>query len=267
MRDLRRPLVTVALTLMPLSSAFAVDCGWLVTPQISPTDDSGSVYTQIDDNEYWAYHHILDHHMMWGYIDGETDNATFSDAGSGNGTFTVQRNLACPSPDEDIEADARNEFKARAELDDDDNARSMGMMRITANKVNSRTGSGKLTCLSQGGAMAADSAPSGEEGSGGVQTISFEAFGVGAQVPVQWSTGGSVEKVYSGADGGAGGKSIEVFNLHTQLETQIILGGTWAWSEWAFAEIKESKSQLRVWGTCDGGCQVVRLILNDQWGY
>lgn len=93
-----------------LAVAEAGDCRWAVTPNIPPsTPDSD--------------------------FDSGSGTVILSKSKSGNGTSTVQQTATCGYPSEDIEANARHEFKAEAEIDDEKYASAIGSKRIIASKV------------------------------------------------------------------------------------------------------------------------------------
>lgn len=258
--------------------AEAGECGWLVTPALSPTDeDNDYEYMSGVDGDpermYRAFRHTVDAHSVWGWVNVEGLSISRSDAATGNGTYTIQRISTCADPVEDLEAYGRGEFKARVAVDNDGTANAYAHMLVRGGSIK---GAGSLpwTVHAHGGAQIVSTAPAGGANEGEVQvggTI------LGVQMQMKWKskvgTGGTdeVTKVYSDSASGWNGRSIETVTCHTELETAAT---TDSWGTWDAncARIEESKEEVKVWGTCDGapsqgGCGIVKLILHVTRGY
>lgn len=254
---MRLAFLALALFALAAAPARATDCAWMVMPNIRPPDqqlnqDSGSSYPS-----FWSWQYILvaDHFQIYGDMNSAAYRCTtnLGVAAGGHGTFVIGRIAACIAPAEDIEGVACNEFKARAELDDDSYAQAFGSQRIKASKMD-------LDCHACGG-VEATAAGHGDGDSG---TIKVQLYQGGPNIDIHWSKGGAVESVFQASDGGTGGRSPEVITCQTNLNLSLSVG--W-WNDTGGAKIKDSRSQLTVWGTCDGYCGVVIPVIESSVGY
>ncbi len=252
-------LVLLALLLSSLlaAPARAENCAWALAPNITPPDlrlgrGSGTSYPS-----HWTWQYILhaDHFVIYGDMSANTHRATtnLSAAASGNATFTITRIIACRAPAEDIEGTARNEFTARAAINDDTYAQAYGSQRIKAAKMD-------LECHACGGVEATSKG----HGDGNSGTFTIQAYPGGPSMVIHWSKGGSVEKAFQDSDGGTGGKTPEIITCQTNLSLSVSVG--W-WDDAGEAQIKNSKSELKVWGTCDGYCGVIVPVIEASVGY
>jgi hypothetical protein len=252
-------LVLLALLLCALAAApaRADGCAWAVISNCTPPEtiheaDSGKSYPS---SWTWQYLLYADHFIISGNMNANAYRCTtnLSSAATGNGTLTVVRLVACRAPVEDIEAVARNEFKARAMIDDDSFSQAYGSQRIKASKI-------PLDCHACGGV---ESTSSGH-GSGNSGTFTIQAYPGGPSMVIHWSKGGVIEKAFQASDGGTGGRTPEVFACQTNLSLSVSVG--W-WNDAGEARIKDSKSELTVWGTCDGYCGAVTPLIESSIGY
>lgn len=255
MRVAALALLLCALAVVP---AEARDCAWMVTPNISPTDfkngfDSGAAFPSSSWD--WQYVVSADHFCIYGDMTSYAYRCTtnLAVAATGNATFTVTRVFACCHPQEDIEADARNEFTARAEINDDTFAQARGSQRIHAPKMG-------LDCHACGG-VEATSAGYGEGTSG---TMTVPLYPGGPNIVIHWSKGGAIEQAFQASDSKTGGRSPETFYCQTGIDLSLSVG--W-WDDYGLARICDSKSELKVYGTCDGCCKVVVAAINVSVGY
>jgi hypothetical protein len=193
--------------------------------------------------------------MIYGDMNAYTYRATtnLSAAASGNATFTITRIIACHAPVEDIEGVARNEFTARASINDDTYAQAYGSQRIKAEKMS-------LECHACGGVEATSSG----HGDGNSGTFTIQAYPGGPSMVIHWSKGGALEKAFQDSDGGTGGSTPETIVCQTSLSLSVSVG--W-WNDAGQAQIKNSKSELKVWGTCDGYCGVITPVIEASVGY
>lgn len=245
-------------TLAPVASAD--NCVWIVTPYLS-ADDMRGVQKQYDSDAWSVVAHDVGPFHAWAYLESEAWNLTLSDTGSGNARFIAHRIIQCDLPQEDIEATCRTEFKAHAEIDDDNFCRVAARMSIRATKI--REAGGKVMHSNAiGGVEATDTAYEDGE-SNGVEELAFEFLGSGVTMPIQWSTGGSKTATVSDSSGGAGGSSPETIYAHNNVETQADIGGIRWNQQYAKGKIYESRWELLIWGTCDGECNVATLLLNQ----
>jgi hypothetical protein len=254
---MRLALLALLLCALAAAPAGAADCAWTVAPNISPPDvqhnsDSGSSYPS-----HWTWQYILsaNHFTIYGNMTANTHRATtnLGAAACGNATFLIRRIMACCTPIEDIEGVARNEFTARAMIDDDTYAQAYGSQRIKAQKMD-------LECHACGGVEATAKG----HGDGDSGTFTIQAYNGGPSVVIHWSKGGTVEKAFQDSDGGCGGKSPETITCQTNLNLSMSVG--W-WEDAGEALIKDSKSELTVWGTCDGCCGVIVPVIEASVGY
>ena len=184
-------------------------------------------------------------------------STSLSKADSGNGTYTVMRMVACPNPGEDIEAYARNEFTARAHLDDDNNVSCAGHLKINGGQCT-------LLCESSGGVTLSNEELEEGHTSG---TIEVEIWGV--TVSLQWamSGGDDLEQTFSHNDTGTGGRTPEVFTCHTDLNMDVNISDSNGYAEEGDVDLDDAAAELKVWGTCTGQCQVVQLVVQQSTGY
>jgi len=235
----------------------AADCTWSVIPNISQPDKQNGVDHGSSYPSHWSWQYVVyaDHLHIFGNMTANAYRCTvdLSAAGSGNGTYTITRILACPRPVEDIEGTARTEFKARAELNDDTFARACGSKRFSASKM-------ALDCHAHGG-VEVTAAGHGDSDTG---SLTIPIFPNGPKTTIYWSKGGVVERVFQDNDSGTGGRSPETITCQTALDLTVSAG--W-YDDMAAADINGSKTEVKVWGTCDGTCRVVTLVLNVSEGY
>ena len=235
----------------------AADCAWAVVPNISPPDQQSDLDSGTSGSSFWAWQYVVraDHYSIGGAMTAYAYHCTtnLTVAATGNATFTVTRIIACCHPVEDIEADARNEFTARAEIDDDSFAQARGSQRIHAPKMG-------LDCHACGGVEATSSG----HGDGTSGTLTIPLYPGGPSMVIHWSTGGAIEQAFQGSDSGTGGRSPETFCCQTKLDLSTSVG--W-WDDSGLAKIKKSRSELKVWGTCDGCCGIQIPVINDSAGY
>jgi hypothetical protein len=161
--------------------------------------------------------------------------------------------MPCGNPVEDIEADARNEFTARAEIDDDTFSQARGSQRIHAPKM-------RLDCHSCGGVEATASG----HGDGDSGTITVPLYPHGPNMVIHWSKGRAIEQAFQDSDSKTGGKSPETFICQTSIDLATSVG--W-FEDSGLATVKSSRSELRVYGTCDGRCGAIQLVINHSSGY
>jgi len=254
---MRLALLSLVLCVLAAAPARADSCCWTVIANISPPDsrhgnDSGS-----SGPSSWTWQYVLraDHFTIYGDMTAYAYRCTtnLGCAAAGNGTFTVARIIGCHRPVEDIEGTARNQFTARAELNDDSYAQACGSQRIKASKMT-------LDCHARGGVEATSSG----HGSGSSGTFTLSIYPGGPNMTVHWSTGGTIEQSFQDSDGGEGGRTPETITCQTNLSLATSVG--W-WDDSGLAKIKNSKSQLKVWGTCDGYCGVVVPVIDASVGY
>jgi len=235
----------------------AADCAWVVTPNISQPDKSNDVKHGSKYPSHWSWQYVVyaDHLHIFGIMSANAYRCMvdLGVAGSGNGTYTIMRIRACPRPLEDIEGSARTEFKARAELNEDTFSRACGSKHFKASKMS-------LDCRAHGG-VEVTSAGHGDGDSG---SVTIPIFPNGPKTTVFWSKGGVVERVFQDNDSGTGGRSPETITCQTALDLTVSAG--WL-NDFAEAGINGSKTELKVYGTCDGSCRVVTLVLNISEGY
>jgi hypothetical protein len=81
---------------------------------------------------------------------------------------------------------------------------------------------------------------------------------------IHWSRGGSIEQAFQASDSKTGGSTPEAFVCQTNLDLSLSVG--W-YDDSGLAQIKNSKSELKVFGTCDGCCNHVMLVIDDSVGY
>lgn len=252
-------LALLALLLCVLAAAPArAECTWRVITNISPpqkqiASDSGTSWP----SSFWTWQYVLsaNHLTISGTMSAYAYHCTtnLSSAASGNGTYTVERIGTCCHPQEDIEGDARNEFKARAELRDDSFARAQGSQRIKGSKMD-------LDCHVCGGVEATSSG----YGSGSGGTITVPIYPQGPSMILHWSKGATIEQAFQAADSGTGGQTPERVTCQTNLDLSTSVG--W-WDDEGVAMIKDSKAELKVYGTCDGCCGKVQIVINVSVGY
>ncbi len=243
--------------LAPVASAD--NCVWIVTPYLPP-DDMRGVQTEYDSGAWSILAHDVGPIHAFAYLEAEAWNLTLSDAGSGNGRFIVRRIEACDLPHEDIEATCRVEFKAHAELDDDNSCRAAARMSIKATKIR-EVGGKVMHANALGGVEATDTAYASGESSG-TEELSLEFLGSGFTMPIQWSTGGSKTATFFDSSGGSGGTSPETIYSHNDTQTEADIGGIRWNQQYAKGKIYDSKWELLIWGTCDGECDVISLLMN-----
>jgi hypothetical protein len=233
------------------------DCSWTVMANVCPPDLQNASDTGTSYPSFWSWQYILraDQFTIYGDMTAYAYHCTtnLGVAATGNATYTVVRVLACCHPQEDIEADARNEFTARAEIDDDTFAQARGSQRIHAPKMG-------LDCHALGG-VEATSAGHGDGTSG---TLTIPLFPHGPTMIVYWSKGGAIEQAFQASDSKTGGRSPETFYCQTNEDLSMSVG--W-WSDSGLAKIKNSKSELKVYGTCDGCCRKVIKVIDVSVGY
>ncbi len=252
-------LVLFALLLCALAAtpAQAVDCAWTVIANISPADDKNDIDSGSSWPSFWAWQYVIhaDHYSIGGQMSAYAYRCTtnLGAAASGNATFTVTRCIACCHPVEDIEADGRNEFTARAELNDDSFARARGSQRIRAPKMG-------FDCHAIGGVEATASGLG--EGTSG--TVTIPLYPHGPNMVIHWSKGGAIEQVFQANDAKAGGRTPEVFFCQTSIDLALSVG--W-WDDSGVALIKNSRSELNVYGTCDGCCNIIIPVIKHSQGY
>ncbi|HEX5138179.1 MAG TPA: hypothetical protein VFY93_14480 [Planctomycetota bacterium] len=247
-------LLLCALVATPLR---AENCAWTVISNINPPDlqtnsGSGSALTS-----WWSWQYILSakHLYIFGNMNAYAYRCTtnLSAAASGNGTYIVTRVIGCRKPIEDIEGIARNEFRAHASINDDSYAQAYGSQRIKASKMT-------LDCHASGGVEAT----AGGHGSGDSGSYTLQVYAGGPSVSIHWSKGGSMDQIFQDNDGGEGGRSPEVITCQTTLGLALSVG--W-WDDSGSARITDSKSELTVWGTCDGYCGVIVPVIEYTSGY
>ncbi|MGQ0614073.1 MAG: hypothetical protein ACT4PV_10080 [Planctomycetaceae bacterium] len=251
--------------LMIVGAGFSIargdTCSWTVTPNITEAttemdSDSGS-----SGLATWTWQYVLraSHLHIGGGMSFDADNCTVSIAksDSGNGTYRVERIPSCYDPQEDIEAYARNEFKAEVELDSETVASALGSKRIAGSSISSgKPGGGTLSCHAQGGVEARSSG----SGSG---TVTIEIAGI--PVLVYWTTAGSDSRVFQDTDAGSNGHSPETITCQTNMALKVAGGG--AIADTGDAGIRNSKAELTVWGTCNGHCNVIVTLMSISEGY
>jgi hypothetical protein len=254
---MRLLVLVLALCAALAAPARATSCAWVVDSNISEPDlqhdiDSGSSYPS-----WWSWQFVLyaDHVKIFGSMSASAYHCTtnLGAAASGNATFTIRRITACCRPVEDIEGEARAEFKAKAELDDDSFARGRGSMHYKASKMS-------LDCHAHGG-VEATSSGYGDASSG---TLTVPLYPQGPNTVIHWSKGGSVQQVFQDSDGGSGGSSPETIFCQTSVDTAVSVG--W-WDDDAVVLVNDSRMEVKVWGTCDGCCGIVTLVLHLTHGY
>lgn len=254
---MRFMLIALFLCAVAAVPARAANCSWAVTPNISPPDDKLGIGAGRSWPSHWTWQYTLhaDHYCISGIMSSYAYRCTtnLSASATGNATFTVSRIIACWDPIEDIEANARNEFTARAEIDDDSFARAQGSMRIHAPKMG-------LDCHACGGVEATSSG----HGDGTTGTFTVPLYPAGPNMVIHWSKGGSIEQAFQASDSKTGGRSPESFVCQTNLDLAVSVG--W-YDDSGLAHIKGSKSELKVYGTCDGYCGVVVPVIDDSVGY
>jgi hypothetical protein len=254
---MRLALLALLLGVLLAVPARADRCAWTVVPNISAADVQLNSGSGTSFPSSWAWQYILhaSPFMIYGNMSANTHRATtnLGASASGNATYKVTRMASCVAPQEDIEGVARNEFTARAMINDDTYAQAYGSQRIKAQKMD-------LDCHACGGVE------STSKGHGGGNSGSFtiQAYNGGPSVVIYWSKGGVMEKAFQDADGGAGGRSPETIVCQTNLNLSLSVG--W-WHDAGEAQIKDSKSELTVWGTCDGFCGVVVPVIEVSVGY
>jgi hypothetical protein len=235
----------------------AESCSWTVAANISPPDEKNDLDSGSSWNAFWAWQYVVraDHYCIAGTMTAYAYHCTtnLSVSATGNATFTVNRILACCRPIEDIEADARNEFTARAEINDDSFAQARGSQRIHAPRMN-------LDCHACGGVEATSSGHG--DGTSGTLTIPF--YPQGPNMVIHWSKGGAIQQAFQASDSKTGGRTPEMFYCQTNLDLSTSVG--W-WDDSGLATIRNSKSELKAYGTCDGCCGKVMLVINDSVGY
>ena len=253
-------LALFALFLCALAAApvHAADCAWAAVPFITPPDkqnnaDSGDSWP----SSIWCWQYVLsaDHLTIFGSMSAYAYhcNVNLSAAATGNGTYIVTRILACSNPQEDIEGDARNEFTAHAQINDDSYARARGSQRIKGSKMS-------LDCHACGGVEATSSGYGG--GSSGTLTVPL--YPGGPNIVMHLSKGGSVTQAFQASDGGTGGRSPETITCQTNVDAAVSVG--WEDDE-GVTLINDSKAELKVYGTCDGSCKRVVQVINISVGY
>jgi hypothetical protein len=251
---------SAALILFLLAAAVApayATCTWAVTSNISEPSTVNNRDSGRSFNAHWAWQYVVyaNHLQIFGTMSADAYRCTTSLAASaaGNGTYTVRRVMPCLNPIEDIEADARNQFRARAELDDDSFARAQGSLRIKASRMS-------LDCHAHGGVECSASghgdAPSG--------SVTVPLYPGGPSTTILWSRGGASEQVFQASDSGDGGKSPE--RITCQTNTSLSLSVGW-FKDTGDARVDDSKAELKVYGTCDGYCSVVALVIDISIGY
>ncbi len=254
---MRLTLFALLLCALAAAPARAESCAWSVVPNISPPDvkhdiDSGSSWPS-----FWSWQYVVraDHYSIFGTMTAYAYRCTtnLSVSATGNGTFTVNRILACCRPIEDIEADARNEFTARAEINDDAFSQARGSQRIRAPKMG-------LDCHACGGVEATSSG----HGDGTSGTITIPLYPHGPNMVIHWSKGGAITQAFQASDSKTGGRTPETFFCQTNLDLSTSVG--W-WDDSGLAKIDNSKSELKVYGTCDGCCGLHAIVINDSVGY
>jgi hypothetical protein len=252
-------LAFLALLLCALAAApvHASGCMWSVMPNISPPDEKNDLDSGSSWNATWAWQYVVraDHYSIVGQMSAYVYRCTtnLAVAATGNATFTVSRIMACRYPVEDIEADGRNEFTARAEINDDSYARARGSERIHAPKMG-------FDCHAVGG-VEATAAGLGDGTSG---TVTIPLYPGGPTMVIYWSKGGAIEQAFQGSDSGAGGSTPETFICQTSIDLAVSVG--W-WEDSGLAKVSNPKSELHVYGTCDGYCGACDLVINDSAGY
>ena len=243
------------------SPAIAQNCTWGVTPNLSAPDtdsaaDSGSSGGVVWG---WSFNYSAGPYHIEGdmYALAELTSISLSKAGAGNGTITVQRLIACPTPVEDIEAFARTEFKAAAHLDDDNNVMCAGNQRI-------KSDSPAMDAQAAGGVSLSNEELEEGQPSG---TIELELWG--ATISIQWamSGGDDIQQVFFDSDSGTGGHSPATFVLHTDLQLDVNISDSNGIYEEGSVELSDSKAELKVWGTCDGLCGAMILVYHYVDGF
>jgi len=255
--------IQVGLIVAALSpDAEAKKCRWMVPPNISPPyedqdSDSGSSGLSIWS---WAYLLYANDVAIVGSMQAQCDfcSTSLSRAGSGNGTYTIQRIVACDLPREDIEAYGRHEFKARAHLDAHNAVRCMGLLKIHG-------GSCPLLLDQAKGGVALSSVALEKGKTSG--TIKLK-LGV-VEISANWalSGGDDIEAIFSDVDQATGGKSICVFTCHTQLQADVNISDGNGVTDNGGVQLLDSKYELTIWGTCDGKCQTMTRLLHLMDGY
>lgn len=254
---MRLALLAFLLCAFAAAPVHASGCTWSVISNISPPDEKNAADAGSSWNAAWAWQYVVhaDHYCIFGqmtaYVYRCTTNLAVS--GTGNATFTVARVLACRRPVEDIEADGRNEFTARAEINDDSYARARGSQRIQAPKMG-------FDCHAIGGVEATASGLG--EGTSG--TVTIPLYPHGPNMVIHWSKGGAIEQAFQGSDSNVGGSTPETFFCQTNLDLATSVG--W-WEDSGLAKITNSKSELHVYGTCDGYCAACELVISNSTGY
>jgi len=254
---MRLGLLALVFCALAAAPARADRCSWAVTAKISPSDDKNDHDSGSSFNTYWAWQYVIhaDHFSIGGSMTAYAYRCTtnLAVAATGNATFTVDRVMSCCRPLEDIEADARNEFTARAEINDDTFSQARGNQRIHAPKMG-------LDCLSCGGV---ETSAAGH-GGGVSGTLTIPLYPQGPNMVIHWSKGGAIEQAFQDSDSKKGGKSPETFVCQTSIDVSTSVG--W-FEDSGLAVIKNSKSELKVYGTCDGCCGAVLVVIDVSNGY
>jgi hypothetical protein len=232
-------------------------CQWAVISNISDPDLVNDAGAGSSSPSSWAWQYVVyaSHLQIQGTMSATAYRCTTSLAASaaGNGTYTIRRIVPCLNPIEDIEGTARNEFTARADLDDDSYARAQGSMHIKASKMT-------LDCHACGG-VEATSSGYGDESTG---SVTVPLYPGGPSTTVYWSRGGAAEQAFQASDSGEGGKSPERITCQTNASLSVSVG--W-FNDSGEANVNKSKSELQVYGTCDGYCRAIQLVLDISVGY
>jgi hypothetical protein len=254
---MRIALFALLLCALAAAPARADGCVWTVLSNITPPDEKNDNDSGSSWQSFWTWQYVVhaDHYYIFGQMTAYAYRCTtnLSTSATGNATFTVSRIFACCRPIEDIEADARNEFTARAEISDDTFAQARGSQRIHAPKMG-------LDCHALGGVEATASG----HGDGTSGTLTYPLFPHGPSMVIHWSKGGSIEQAFQASDSKTGGSTPETFVCQTNLDLSMSVG--W-WNDYGLAKIMNSKSELKAYGTCDGCCAKVVLVINDSAGY
>lgn len=252
-------LALCALLLCALAAApvQAADCAWTVISNISPPDEKNDLDSGTSWNALWAWQYVIraDHFSIFGNMSAYAYRCTTNLAvsASGNATFTIARIMACCHPVEDIEADGRNEFTARAVLNNDSYARARGTMRMNAPKMGFDSH-----------ALGGVEATSAGLGSGTSGTVTIPLYPHGPNMVIHWSKGGAIEQVFKANDSKTGGRTPEVFFCTTSAELSLSVG--W-WDDSGESILKNARSELKVYGTCDGCCRKLVLVIDHTLGY
>ncbi len=254
---MRLGLFALVLCALAAAPARAASCNWAVVANISPSDDKNDLDSGTSWNAAWAWQYVVhaDHYTIGGSMTAYAYRCTtnLAVAATGNASFTVTRVMNCIRPIEDIEADARNEFTARAEINDDAFSQARGSQRIHAPKMG-------LDCHSCGGVEATASG----HGGGASGTLTVPLYPQGPNMVIHWSKGGSIEQAFQDSDSKTGGSTPETFFCQTSMDLATSVG--W-WEDSGLAAIKNSRSELKVYGTCDGACGTIRIVIDDSTGY